>query len=174
MPIVIRPWRWRASCWRSISVCAPQFTDWVRDQSQVGEARLLIGDKVVCEEPPGFEYQLDLGAAWKEMTGLPFVFATWMARQGVDLGDLPARLEQAKREGLRNINQVIQRHALTRGWPAGLALQYLTVYLKYDIPFGQDSRQLEAIRRFHQLAAKYGIIEGLVRPLELYRSGAAG
>ncbi|MEL7239537.1 MAG: MqnA/MqnD/SBP family protein, partial [Planctomycetota bacterium] len=38
-----------------------------------GEARLLIGDKVVCEEPVGFEHQLDLGHAWKELTGLPFV-----------------------------------------------------------------------------------------------------
>ena len=28
---------------------------------------LLIGDKVVCEEPCGFDDQLDLGAAWKAM-----------------------------------------------------------------------------------------------------------
>ena len=45
------------------------------------EARLLIGDKVVCEEPTGFPFQLDLGQAWQEFTGLPFVFATWVARQ---------------------------------------------------------------------------------------------
>src|SRR5687768_3915648 len=35
----------------------------------VADAQLLIGDKVVCEEPKGFEYQVDLGGAWKEMTG---------------------------------------------------------------------------------------------------------
>ena len=40
------------------------------------DAQLLIGDKVVCEEPRGYEHQVDLGGAWKEMTGLPFVFAT--------------------------------------------------------------------------------------------------
>src|ERR1039458_5236715 len=41
------------------------------------EARLLIGDKVVCEEPAGLAHHLDLGQAWKEFTGLPVVFATW-------------------------------------------------------------------------------------------------
>src|SRR5687767_1333935 len=58
-------------------------------------AVLLIGDKVVCEEPAGLPHQLDLGEEWKRLTGLPFVFAAWMARGDVDLGDLPARLERA-------------------------------------------------------------------------------
>ena len=43
-------------------------------------AMLLIGDKVVTREPRGMGFQLDLGAAWKELTGLPFVFAVWMVR----------------------------------------------------------------------------------------------
>jgi chorismate dehydratase len=134
----------------------PRFVDWNHEEPTPAEARLLIGDKVVCEEPPGFEYQLDLGDAWKRWTGLPFVFAVWVARNGVELGDLPARLETAKRAGLAHAVEIVQRYAVPRGWPAGLALQYLTVYLNYDI----GERQLEAIRLFHQLAAKHGIIGG--------------
>ena len=40
---------------------------------------LLIGDKVVTDAPPEerYPYQMDLGAAWKELTGLPFVYAVW-------------------------------------------------------------------------------------------------
>src|SRR5207237_5529837 len=95
-------------------------------------ARLLIGDKVVCEEPAGYEYQLDLGSAWKEMTALPFVFAAWVARQGLDYGNLPAMLELSKQRGLEHVTELITRHAIPRGWPAGIALQYLSVYLKYD------------------------------------------
>jgi chorismate dehydratase len=125
------------------------------------DAKLLIGDKVICEPPRNMEHQLDLGQAWKEMTGLPFVFAAWMARPGVELGDLPARLERAKRRGLAHVNEIIARHALPRGWPAAIALQYLTTYLKYDI----GERQLEAIRVFHKLAAKHGMIEGPPREL---------
>src|SRR5439155_16687175 len=62
----------------------PEFCDLTRATDAADQARLLIGDKVVCEEPTGFEHQLDLGAEWKAMTGLPFVFAVWMARDGVD------------------------------------------------------------------------------------------
>jgi chorismate dehydratase len=142
----------------------PQFVDWAREEDQPCDAKLLIGDKVVCEEPAGFEHQIDLGSAWKQMTGLPFVFAVWTARSGVDLRDLPQRLEHAKRDGLEHAAEIVKRHAVARGWPAGLALQYLTVYLKFDV----GERELLAISRFHELAARHGAIEGVVRPLELY------
>src|SRR3954452_19127705 len=109
----------------------PAFVDWTREEAQPCDAKLLIGDKVVCEEPPGFEHQIDLGSAWRELTGLPFVFAVWTARSGVDLGDLPELLEQAKQAGLASVTEIVQRHAVAKGWPAGLAMQYLTVYLKF-------------------------------------------
>src|SRR5258708_34688178 len=96
----------------------PKFIDLVHGDDRPVDARLLIGDKVVCEEPPGFDHQLDLGFAWKEMTGLPFVFAIWTARKGVDLGDLPERLARAREEGLKHVDELIARHALPRGWPA--------------------------------------------------------
>src|SRR3954467_8447518 len=98
----------------------PAFVDWTREEAQPCDAKLLIGDKVVCEEPPGFEHQIDLGSAWKEVTGLPFVFAVWTARSGVDLRDLPERLEDAKRAGLAHVTEIVNRHAISRGWPAGL------------------------------------------------------
>jgi chorismate dehydratase len=142
----------------------PEFIDLIHTDGPPADARLLIGDKVVCEEPPGFDHQLDLGHAWKELTGLPFVFAIWTARMGVDLRDLPERLEQSRIEGVAHVDELIARHAIPRGWPAGMALQYLTVYLKFEI--GQA--QLRAIERFHQLAAKHGAIAGPPRALELY------
>jgi chorismate dehydratase len=142
----------------------PEFVDWHRDGPPC-DARLLIGDKVVCEEPAGFEHQIDLGSAWKALTGLPFVFAVWTARRGVELGDLPGRLERAKREGLGHVREIVERYAVGRGWPAGLAWQYLTVYLKYDV----GAREMEAIRLFHRLAAKHGAIDGAMRELEVYK-----
>jgi chorismate dehydratase len=119
-----------------------------------GVARLLIGDKVVCAEPAGFPHQLDLGEAWNRWTGLPFVFAVWMARQGVEIGTLPARLEKAKRAGVSHIEDLIERFALPAGWPAETARKYLTEYLQYDI----GDEQLAAIRLFHMLAHRHGLI----------------
>jgi chorismate dehydratase len=141
----------------------PRIVDLNHDAETIGAARLLIGDKVVCEEPVGMDYQLDLGSAWKTLTGMPFVFAVWTARAGVDLGDLPARLEQAKQAGMQNLSEIISRHAIPRGWPAGMALQYMTAYLKYDV----GPKQLDAIRQFHRLAKKYDLI-GELKPLEIY------
>jgi len=123
--------------------------------------RLLIGDKVITEEPQGFPHQLDLGAAWKDLTGLPFVFAAWMARPGAVLGDWPARLERAKREGLANVDKILARHAGALGWPTDIARRYLTEYLRFDI----GDREIEAIEEFHRLAAKHGLIASPVQPI---------
>ena len=127
-------------------------------------AKLLIGDKVVCDEPEGFAYQLDLGEAWKRLTGLPFVFAVWMARDDVDLGDLPERLVRAKRAGLADIDRIIARDGVPRGWPAEVARRYLTEYLQFDV----GPRQLAAIERYHGLAYKHGVLPRPPRPLDVF------
>ena len=128
-------------------------------------ARLLIGDKVVCEEPKDLPHQLDLGQAWKELTGLPFVFAAWMAREGVDLRDLPDRLGRSRRDGLAHVDRIIARDAVPRGWPADAARRYLTQYLQFHI----GEPQLEAIRSFHALAFTHGVLPTPPRPLDVAR-----
>jgi len=112
------------------------------------ETLLLIGDKVICDQPADMPFQLDLGQAWKELTGLPFVFAIWAARENFILGDVPQKLLHAKKLGLSNIESIIRDHALPRGWPADIARQYLTQFLNYNI----GPKQLQAIALFHQFA----------------------
>lgn len=133
----------------------PRFVDLTAGALTEGAALLLIGDKVVCEEPQGLPHQIDLGEAWKRVTGLPFVFAAWIARAGVELGDLPERLEQAKRDGLAHLDEIIARHAVPRGWPAEVARRYLLEYLQFDV----GESQLCAIRMFHQLAGEEGLLD---------------
>jgi chorismate dehydratase len=133
----------------------PTFVDLAAGAMTGETALLLIGDKVVCEEPKDLPHQLDLGDAWKQLTGLPFVFAAWIARDGVDLRGLPERLELAKRDGLAHLDEIIQRYALPRGWPADVAHRYLAEHLKFDV----GAEQIQAIRRFHQLAFEEGLID---------------
>jgi chorismate dehydratase len=140
----------------------PEFVELSKLSPKSDAARLLIGDKVVCDEPVGFSHQLDLGAAWNKLTGLPFVFAVWIARGGIELGDLPARLERAKQQGLAHVNEIIEQFAIPRGWPGALAKQYLTVNLNYDI----GAPQLDAIQLFHQYASKHGIVQ-TIQPLRM-------
>jgi chorismate dehydratase len=142
----------------------PELIDLNKTTGRADEAMLLIGDKVVCDEPADHPHQYDLGDEWKKLTGLPFVFAIWTARADAKLDDLPQRLEIAKRAGLQNVRKIIERYAIPRGWPEKLAEQYLTRYLKFDI----GDAQIRAIEKFHRLAADHGIIDR-ARPLEMYR-----
>jgi chorismate dehydratase len=141
----------------------PEFVDLSRAGNAANQARLLIGDKVVCQEPRGFEHQLDLGAAWKELTGLPFVFAVWTARQGVLLQDVPNQLKRAREQGLAHVQQLVKRYAVPRGWPEAIALQYLRHYLKFDV----GEAQLAAMRKFHELAATHSLTRNPPLPLNI-------
>ena len=119
------------------------------------DALLLIGDKVISGAPDSaaFPWTLDLGAAWKQATGLPFVFALWTQRRGDTLGDLPGRLARQLAINLPRRSAIADQHAEACGWPpsAGpLARRYLSRILHYEI----GPRELEAIRTFHlRLAA---------------------
>jgi chorismate dehydratase len=127
------------------------------------DAKLLIGDKVVREEPKGMPHQLDLGEAWKRLTGMPFVFAVWTAREGAELGDLPQRLATARATGMEHLDEIVATHAKSHGWPAELARKYLGDYLKFEI----GRPQIESIAHFHGLAARYGLIAAPARPLRM-------
>jgi len=140
----------------------------LRPRAGVGCARLLIGDKVVLNAPPDMPYQLDLGQAWRELTGMPFVFAVWTARSGVDLGDLPQILERAKREGMKHIDEIVKRFAVPTGWPAQLAEEYLTSNLKFDI----GAIHLKAIERFYELAAANGLIPNPPKPMNIVKTSS--
>jgi chorismate dehydratase len=130
------------------------------------DAVLLIGDKVVRNEPDPvlYPHQLDLGEAWHIMTGLPFVFACWMARADHDLGDLPNILSKYRDLNRSRIVEIAATHARASGWPEGLAAAYLGKILRYDI----GSRELQAIEMFWSKCHDLGLIERL-RPMKLYK-----
>jgi chorismate dehydratase len=136
-------------------------------QTQWPEAVLLIGDKVVSGAPSSdqYSYQVDLGEAWHELTGLPFLFAVWMARAEVDpmlartataLLDRQFRYNQVHSEGL------IARECRNRSWPMEMGRDYLARGMRYE--FGPVQRQ--GLERFHALAAQHGLIDTF-RSLEI-------
>lgn len=130
------------------------------------DTRLLIGDKVITQAPTDMPFQLDLGEAWKKLTGLPFVFAIWTARPNFIAGDVPGMLGDALDQGLANIGSLVMREAVPRGWPADVAEKYLTHYLNFRI----GTQQLEAIRLFHQFAWDVGALSNPLQPLRVLES----
>ena len=127
------------------------------------ETRLLIGDKVITHAPAGFDHQMDLGEAWKKLTGLPFVFAIWTARPDFALGDLPQRLSIARERGLMRVDELVDHDAVACGWPRDIARRYLTDYLKFSI----GPKQLDAIRAFHAMAYDVGALDDVPDQLRI-------
>ncbi len=68
-------------------------------------AGVIIGDRAL-KQLTNFEYIYDLAAAWKDFTGLPFVFAAWIANK-----DLPQEFinsfNAANKAGLKHIDDVV-------------------------------------------------------------------
>ncbi|MEO1583467.1 MAG: menaquinone biosynthesis protein [Planctomycetota bacterium] len=113
--------------------------------SEWPEAMLLIGDKVVTDSPPAVRYphQLDLGEAWREQTGLPFVYAVWMCRRD-RVGDPVVRraamvLERQRLHNRTRIDRIVTDRAPEHRWPADLARRYVGECLRFD--FDERARQ---------------------------------
>ena len=118
---------------------------------------LLIGDKVVtaAPSPDHYPHQLDLGEAWHDLTGLPFVFATWLAPADADLGTLPDTLAAVRDVNLQRLDALAADHAPRHGWPVALARQYLADILRYRI----GPRELAAMQRFGELCEHHHLID---------------
>lgn len=90
---------------------------------------LLIGD-------PAMRYRLqagcppvwDLGRAWTEWTGLPFVFAAWILRRDADTTRLRKELRAAAERGQRELESVIRE---SEGFEEAFRRTYLTRYTRH-------------------------------------------
>lgn len=70
---------------------------------------LLIGDPALDLVLGPHEHDIwDLGAAWFEMTGLPFVYAVWALRRGLENSALRRQLAEAREFGLDTLDHIIR------------------------------------------------------------------
>jgi len=86
-----------------------QFID-AKDESYIDNIRgnvagLVIGDRALKIRDK-FKFKFDLGLAWKEMTGLPFVFAVWVRKKEIS-GEFIPLFNEANGMGLSKINLII-------------------------------------------------------------------
>ena len=68
-------------------------------------AGIIIGDRALASLKR-FEHIYDLGLAWKQHTGLPFVFAAWVANKPIPPEFMEA-FDAANEYGLKHLDEVI-------------------------------------------------------------------
>ena len=94
---------------------------------------LKIGDPCLSmATPPGYE-AMDLTAEWSQFTNLPFVFALWLARRGVDLENVNQNLYMAKQEGLRHTEDIAKVEGPRLGLDIIKAKTYISKIVHYDL-----------------------------------------
>jgi chorismate dehydratase len=124
------------------------------------DAVLLIGDRALGPSggPHGggsIQVVWDLGDEWCRWSGLPFVFAVWAARGGIDAGGLAPSLAAARDAGLANLAAIAAAEAAGHGLTVPQCLSYLRDNLHYHL--GSDERRgLEAFRRH---AEELGLVD---------------
>jgi chorismate dehydratase len=125
-----------------------------RDADEIeADAVLLIGDRAMRACLPGFERAYDLGQEWHDWTGLPFVYAFWAVRAGVELGPVAMAFHEALRRGRRAVGRIAHHEAPRLGLDAGFCRRYLETVISFDL----GPRELDGLRRFHELAREVGL-----------------
>lgn len=124
------------------------------DFGSLPDYTLLIGDPALnfLRSSPQHEI-LDLGAAWYDKTALPFVYAVWALRRGVENKRLRHQLREAKDFGLDTLDHIIKSHS-------SYDLDFRKDYLGWHIHYHLGADEKKGIARFIQLLRKHGL--GLV------------
>ena len=139
---------------------APKFTPAEPDLDSMllrADAALVIGDPAF--EIDAFKHglaKIDLGAEWKALTGLPFVYAMWVGRPGAATPGQCRALQQARDAGVANLGRIAKQVSSGNARLEQRVLSYLRDNLKY----GLGAAEQAGLRRFHELAAEIGIVPG--------------
>lgn len=119
------------------------------------DARLLIGDEALRSAFDDPTPHHDLGALWRERTGLPMVFAVWAARVGTPgLDALDRALAGAVADAHEHSADVARAAAVRYGYPAGYLARY---FEKLRYRFGE--RERAGLARFFELAHAAGALD---------------
>lgn len=145
--------------------CRPEFVPGDAEVADIAcfddeahDARLVIGDaalKLFDAANRGgpwaerYPYREDLGAAWKSWTGLPFVFAVWVAQRRTPVHaslSAHASLIASRDWGLQHLDQLSAQAALNSGVPLETCREYFAG-LDYRLSYPHLAGLTEFFRR---------------------------
>ncbi len=105
------------------------------------DSRVVIGDKAFALAGE-YPYVYDLAEEWKKGTGLPFVFAVWIYRPGLEASSLQ-KLNEALQHGISHKEEALQQLGTS-----GLTFEKALLYLNQNIVYTMDDDARKAIEKF--------------------------
>ena len=112
---------------------------------------LLIGDTALDLGRAPRDYLIwDLGAAWFELTRLPFVYAVWALRRGLDNSALRRQLREARDFGLDTLDTILRERT-------DYDYDFRKDYLSWHIHFHLGADEKQGLLRFMSLLEKHGL-----------------
>lgn len=117
------------------------------------EALLLIGDPAMQVSARGWQV-MDLGAEWDALTGLPFIYALWVAHKSVVSSWLIWAMSTAKKIGQENLALIARSEAQRLNLPYSRCLKYLSKIIFYDL----GPAEIAGLKEFRKRAIAHGLI----------------
>jgi chorismate dehydratase len=150
--------------WHAHPAFAPgdaELTDVARFAEDPHDARLVIGDAALvlgaqrsALGAPRYPFVYDLGFEWKRWTGLPFVFAVWVAQRSTSVDRalaVHATLIESRAWGLQHLDQLAERAALSSGVDTGACREYLS-----GLDYGLSYPHLAGLTNFFNRLVEVG------------------
>ncbi len=158
---------WLASQWGvrpAYFTCPPDLSSMLRE----ADAAVLIGDAALraTHDAPAHGLDVhDLGAVWREWTGLPMVFAVWAARREYAerepglVKEVHDAFVRSRDDALAHVDEVATTAAR---WETFDAATLATYFRTLDFSLGE--RQVAGLVEFGRRAAEAGAVPGPVTP----------
>ena len=105
------------------------------------ESLVIIGDKAM-DIAEDYKYVYDLSEEWNAFTGLPFVFACWVAKKGTDISFIKD-LNRAIAFGVANKNLAVELAMSKKSYSFDL-YEYLEKYIDFSL----DKPKIKALNLF--------------------------
>jgi len=121
------------------------------DFTALPDFALLIGDRALDLALGPHEHEIwDLGAAWYEFAKLPFVYAVWALRRGVENTALRRQLREARDFGLDTLDTIIRTRT---DYTYDFRKDYLGWHIHYHL--GTDEKR--GLKKFSELLRSHGV-----------------
>ena len=117
------------------------------------DAVLLIGDRAMYPQTESFHTVWDLGEEWVQWSKLPFVFAIWVAREGVSLDGIDEALMQSRDLGVEKIKEI----AASEAGVMNLSEAEVITYLKDHLYFYLGEQETKGLQLYYELASDLGL-----------------